>query len=374
MCHLHSSYTETHARKIIRYRKQSNWLICTMAVMNILVNTIFTNTISLLLENRKYGEILKYAVPTILIVLLAEILPQVREVYSEDKLKALIKVQSKKMEEAAQGDILARIADFPKKTIEDMMTPMEDAFIISGSDRLDLLVTILEKGFTRIPVFEEKNRFNLFAMLNVKDLATLKFEHRSTVQQFMSMVDVSRTQMRFVLAAQRGESLMYEMMKGDHHLCGVIRFSYGRYRVVGLITFEDVIEEVFGDIETVFEACPLLMTLGYDVLRLKALLSPDNLFHAKEDELLEPRNNRKMLIFFNGTITVSGGRTTTYRLDANRADFRPYIWGKCLVKRVFKVRLYTAKFQRIQLSLPLQSESNGISYSLVTVGGSASMV
>lgn len=82
----------------------------------------------------------------------------------------------------------------------------------------------------------------------------------------------------------------------------------------------------------------------------------------------------RMLIFFNGTITVSGGRTTTYRLDANRADFRPYIWGKCLVKRVFKVRLYTAKFQRIQLSLPLQSESNGISYSLVTVGGSASMV
>lgn len=36
------------------------------------------------------------------------------------------------------ADILARIADFPKKTIEDMMTPMEDAFIISGSDRLDV--------------------------------------------------------------------------------------------------------------------------------------------------------------------------------------------------------------------------------------------
>ncbi|KAK6047335.1 CBS domain protein, partial [Cooperia oncophora] len=198
---------------------------------------------------------------------------EVREIYSEEKLKTLIKVQAKKMEEAAQ-DILARIADFPKKTVEDMMTPMEDTFVISSSDRLDvkvqsvmemhimsgyttsviwallqLLVTILEKGYTRIPVFEEKNRLNLTAVLNVKDLATMTIDHRSTVQQFMSKIDDSRKQMRFVLASQRGEALMQEMMKGDQHLCAVMKFSYGRYRVVGLITLEDVIEEVFGDIE-----------------------------------------------------------------------------------------------------------------------------
>ncbi|EYC38773.1 hypothetical protein Y032_0697g1615 [Ancylostoma ceylanicum] len=94
----------------------------------------------------------------------------VREIYSEEKLKTLIKVQSKKMEEAAQGDILARIADFPKKTVQDMMTPMEDAFVLSGSETLDLklLVTILEKGYTRIPVFEEKNKSNISTVLNVK--------------------------------------------------------------------------------------------------------------------------------------------------------------------------------------------------------------
>ncbi|EYC38771.1 hypothetical protein Y032_0697g1615 [Ancylostoma ceylanicum] len=161
---------KTHARKIFKYRKQSNWLICTMAVMNILVNTIFTIAVSWLLEEHKYGSILQYIVPTVMIVLLAEILPQVREIYSEEKLKTLIKVQSKKMEEAAQGDILARIADFPKKTVQDMMTPMEDAFVLSGSETLDLklLVTILEKGYTRIPVFEEKNKSNISTVLNVK--------------------------------------------------------------------------------------------------------------------------------------------------------------------------------------------------------------
>ncbi|EPB67849.1 hypothetical protein ANCCEY_13063 [Ancylostoma ceylanicum] len=99
-------------------------------------------------------------------------LSKVREIYSEEKLKTLIKVQSKKMEEAAQGDILARIADFPKKTVQDMMTPMEDAFVLSGSETLDLklLVTILEKGYTRIPVFEEKNKSNISTVLNVKEV------------------------------------------------------------------------------------------------------------------------------------------------------------------------------------------------------------
>ncbi|WKX95048.1 hypothetical protein Q1695_011923 [Nippostrongylus brasiliensis] len=414
---------KTHARKIFKIRKQSNWLICTMATMNIVVNAIFTATLVILIKGVRYEQVLQYAIPTILIVVLAEILPQsicnrsglmlaaktrhitiflfiicapiawplskvvdfllgreAREIYSEEKLKALIKVQSKKMEEAAQGDILARIADFPKKTVQDMMTPMEDTFMVSSSERLDvkLLVSILEKGYTRIPVYEEKNRLNLSAVLNVKDLATMSVDHRSTVQQFMNTIDAARTQMRFVLATQRGEAVMQEMMKGDHHLCAVIRFSYGRYRVVGLITFEDVIEEVFGDIEddsdkmwnnrragvhkdqqsldwfrsaeneqptglgvnatlrliqSIFDICPSLATLGYNVLRMKGLLSVEHLRHAEEDELIEPRYDR------NGTITVSNKKTRTYRLDANRAEFKPYIWGKSLVSLIVKERL-----------------------------------
>ncbi|VDM60231.1 unnamed protein product [Angiostrongylus costaricensis] len=161
-------------------------LICTITLVisaycsgaNFAYMRMSINDMLLIVENgdephkHKYGYMLRYAVPTIMIVLLAEILPQsvcnrfgltlaaktrhvtlllfiicapvawpfskvidyilgreVREIYSEEKLKALIKVQSKKMEEAAQGDILARIVDFPKKTVQDMMTPMEDAFV-----------------------------------------------------------------------------------------------------------------------------------------------------------------------------------------------------------------------------------------------------
>ncbi|KAK5982786.1 hypothetical protein GCK32_003300 [Trichostrongylus colubriformis] len=338
---------KTHARKIIKYRKQSNWLICTMAVTNILANTIFTNCIGLLVESHRYGEVLAYVVPTVMIVLLGEMLPQsvcnrfglmlaaktrhftlflfivcapvawplsklidfflgreVREIYSEEKLKILIKVQAKKMEEAAQ-DILARIADFPKKTVEDMMTPVADAFVVSGNDRLDvkLLVTILEKGFTRIPVFEEKNRLNLTAVLNVKDDSDKMWNNRRAgIHKDQQTLDWFRTS-----ETERSSGL-------------------GVNATLRLI-------------QSIFDSCPLLVTLGYDVLRMKGLLSDDKVRHVEEDEVLTVKSGTKMLIFFSGTITVKNGRTTTYRLDANRADFRPYIIGRSIVKRIFKERL-----------------------------------
>ncbi|KJH45725.1 phage tail component protein [Dictyocaulus viviparus] len=221
---------KSYAKKIVKYRKQSNWLICTMAVMNCLVNCFFTTTISSILEQHNYNYLVRIAVSTLIIVLLAEILPQsvgnryglmlaaktrhitlllfiicapiayplsrlidyvlgreVREIYSVEKLKTLIKMQSKKMEEKAQGDILARIVDFPKKTVQDMMTPMEDAFVF--------LVTMLEKGYTRIPVFEDKNRYNLHTVLNVKDLATMTIDQKSTVQDFIDKLDTSKTEL-----------------------------------------------------------------------------------------------------------------------------------------------------------------------------------
>ncbi|KAK6736863.1 hypothetical protein RB195_019512 [Necator americanus] len=421
---------ETHARKIFKYRKQSNWLICTMAVTNILVNTIFTIAVSWLLEEHKYGSVLKYIVPTIMIVLLAEILPQsvcnrsglklaaktrhitlilfvvcapvawplskiidwvlgreVREIFSEEKLKTLIKVQSKKMEVAAQGDILARIADFPKKTVQEMMTPMEDAFVLSDCNKLDLklLVAILEKGYTRIPVYADKKKSNISAVLNVKDLATMTIDQNWTVRDVISRVDPVRSQMRFVLASQKGESVMQEMMKGEHHLCGVIRFAYTRYKVIGIITFEDVIEEVFGDIEddsdkmwnsrragihkdqqtlewfrqtetergnglnvnamlkliqTIFAACPQFATLGYDILRMKELLNIQKLRFSEENEVVQS-NERRVLIFFSGSISVHTRKKTIYRLDPSRADFRPYIFGTWLVRRLLKERLYS---------------------------------
>ncbi|KAK6047334.1 hypothetical protein COOONC_15161, partial [Cooperia oncophora] len=136
----------------------------------------------------------------------------------------------------------------------------EDEIIIPRSDRKVLIffsgtITVENEKTTTYRL--EANRADFRPYISgrslvkriFKDLATMTIDHRSTVQQFMSKIDDSRKQMRFVLASQRGEALMQEMMKGDQHLCAVMKFSYGRYRVVGLITLEDVIEEVFGDIE-----------------------------------------------------------------------------------------------------------------------------
>ncbi|KAK6047333.1 hypothetical protein COOONC_15160 [Cooperia oncophora] len=117
-------------------------------------------------------------------------------------------------------------------------------------------------------------------------------------------------------------------------LCNGVDFLLAKHQGYNgpLLFFQDALR-----IQSIFDCCPLLRTLGYDVLRMKGLLSADKLRHAEEDEIIIPRSDRKVLIFFSGTITVENEKTTTYRLEANRADFRPYISGRSLVKRIFKV-------------------------------------
>ncbi|NXY92195.1 CNNM2 protein, partial [Alcedo cyanopectus] len=58
------------------------------------------------------------------------------------------------------------------KTVEDVMTPLRDCFMITAEAVLDFntMSEIMESGYTRIPVFEG-DRSNIVDLLFVKDLA-----------------------------------------------------------------------------------------------------------------------------------------------------------------------------------------------------------
>uniref|UniRef100_A0A1I7X5B1 CBS domain-containing protein n=1 Tax=Heterorhabditis bacteriophora TaxID=37862 RepID=A0A1I7X5B1_HETBA len=79
--------------------------------------------------------------------------------------------------------------------VQDMMTPIEDAFLLNSTDQLDnkLLVTIVEKGYTRVPVYKE-NRSNISMVLNVKDLVTAKFDQEYTINNLIDKLNSMRSQ------------------------------------------------------------------------------------------------------------------------------------------------------------------------------------
>lgn len=126
---------------------------------------------------------------------------------------------------------------------------------------LQCLASIMEMGYTRVPVYAGNQRDLIFALLNVKDLIFLNPEERLRVSSRLTAgATVSRplpalhraqttpAQARFVFEEMPASRLMEEMIAGRSHLCLVARFQHRTYSVVGLITLEDIIEEVIGEI------------------------------------------------------------------------------------------------------------------------------
>ncbi|XP_023421584.2 metal transporter CNNM3 isoform X2 [Cavia porcellus] len=133
------------------------------------------------------------------------------------------------------------------RTVEDVLTPLEDCFMLDASVVLDfgVLASIMQSGYTRIPVYEEE-RSNIVDMLYLKDLAFVDPEDRtplSTITRFYNHP------LHFVFNDTKLDAVLEEFKRGKSHLAIVQKVNNEGegdpfYEVLGLVTLEDVIEEV----------------------------------------------------------------------------------------------------------------------------------
>lgn len=134
--------------------------------------------------------------------------------------------------------LIENIFEFDDTNVSEIMTPRADMFVIDIDEPLDL-ESIFKSGYTRIPVIKDAID-NVVGILNVKDL----FMH--TVKS-NGEIDV-RTIMKkpyFVPEIKKLDSLMQAFKKRKQHLAIVIDEHGG---VSGLITLEDALEEIVGEI------------------------------------------------------------------------------------------------------------------------------
>ncbi|XP_006166695.1 metal transporter CNNM3 [Tupaia chinensis] len=133
------------------------------------------------------------------------------------------------------------------RTVEDVLTPLEDCFMLDASAVLDfgVLASIMQSGHTRIPVYEEE-RSNIVDMLYLKDLAFVDPEDctpLSTITRFYNHP------LHFVFNDTKLDAVLEEFKRGKSHLAIVQRVNNEGegdpfYEVLGLVTLEDVIEEI----------------------------------------------------------------------------------------------------------------------------------
>lgn len=163
----------------------------------------------------------------------------------EEELEEEIRsVVSERSEEGALDetgrDMIEAVVDFRTATVEEIMTPRTEVEGIEiSSDLAAVRDFIAEAGHSRIPVYED-NLDNIAGLLYAKDLLRYLGEHTES----FALRDVLR-EARFVPETKRLDELLTEFQRDKVHLA-IVLDEYGG--TAGLVTIEDVIEEIVGEI------------------------------------------------------------------------------------------------------------------------------
>jgi CBS domain containing-hemolysin-like protein len=158
---------------------------------------------------------------------------------TEEELMTFVEVVREEGEiNEEEQRLIHNIFDFDDTNASEIMTPRADMFVIEAKEPLNL-PAIAESGFTRIPVIENAID-NVVGILNVKDL--LAYIAKS--QTLPDVIQVMRPPY-FVPEHKKLDSLMRQFKKRKTHMAIVVDEHGG---VSGLITLEDAIEELVGEI------------------------------------------------------------------------------------------------------------------------------
>ncbi len=274
------------AKRILPFRKNGNLLLTSLLLGNVLVNAV----ISIYLGTITTG-VVAVAVSTALIVVFGEILPQAllnrHGLWFGARVRPLIAltiflcypiakpismildktlghelptIMTKKelglivQEQTAlddsdvsheEGIIVSQSLQFGDRRVRDVMTSMKRTFSINQNDLLTkkLLAEIEQQGYSRIPVWDDDHK-GIVGLLYVKDLVVVSYKDKEHVR------DVMRQPVEFVNEGSKLGKVLRLFKEKRVHLFVVLN---DEHRPSGIITLEDVLEEIIGEIEDEYD-------------------------------------------------------------------------------------------------------------------------
>ena len=160
---------------------------------------------------------------------------------TESELLAMADVaQAEDVIELQERTLIHSIIDFGDAVVREVMVPRLDMFILDGGTLVhDALSQVLAAGWSRVPV-HQGDVDDIVGIAYAKDL--MRAEHEGSGE------DLVRAHLRpahFVPETKRLNALLREMQEAKFHMSVVVD-EYGS--TVGLVTLEDLIEELVGEI------------------------------------------------------------------------------------------------------------------------------
>lgn len=164
---------------------------------------------------------------------------------TEDELRAMVEVSHEDgVIEKEEKKMIVNVVDFGDTVAGDIMLPRVDMVMVSvESSYGEILKIFREERYTRIPVYEESPD-NVIGILNVKDFLLIEDKENFSVKEHLR-------EPLYTYEYKKTSSLMVDMRKTGANIV-IVLDEYGT--TVGLITLEDMLEEIVGEIRDEFDA------------------------------------------------------------------------------------------------------------------------
>ncbi|EQL04053.1 d-3-phosphoglycerate dehydrogenase [Ophiocordyceps sinensis CO18] len=268
-------------------KKGKHWVLVTLLLANVIVN----ESLPVVLDRTLGGGVAAVVGSTVLIVIFGEIVPQsicVRyglpiggymskpvlvlmcllspvawptaklldwilgedqgTVYKKSGLKTLVTLHKSlgELSERLNQDevtIITAVLDLKDKPVSEVMTPMDDVFTLAEDHILDekTMDKILSSGYSRIPIYRAGIPTDFVGMLLVKTLITYDPEDR---------IPVRDVQLGAIVETRPETScldIINFFQEGKSHMVLVSEFPGSDHGALGVVTLEDVIEELIGE-------------------------------------------------------------------------------------------------------------------------------
>jgi len=177
-----------------------------------------------------------------------------RPAHSEDELKLLIAQSSKAgiIDEHESG-ILKRTFDLPDTQVRMIMTPRREMRAVSINDPfVDIVKTVRDTGHSRFPVYDEYKE-RIIGLLYAKDLLQYMIlaleKDDNFLDETINISEILRS-VDFVPETMRCDRLLEDFRVQKRHSAVVVD-EFGE--LVGLITLEDILELLVGDIQDEYD-------------------------------------------------------------------------------------------------------------------------
>ncbi|MEJ7606591.1 MAG: CBS domain-containing protein [Bryobacteraceae bacterium] len=162
---------------------------------------------------------------------------------AEENIDALITAGAEEgIIEEEDRKLIQSVVAFGNKTVREVMTPRPSMVSIAAEAALeDLRQVVIHERFSRVPVFEDSID-NVIGFVHVRDMFELDFSERA-VRKVREVV----RPIQIVPETKPVNDLLREMQAGGAHMSVVVD-EYGN--TAGLVTMEDMVEEILGEIGT----------------------------------------------------------------------------------------------------------------------------